>query len=211
MLDLTLELVLMSDNLTSDARPIFPRFNQLVDALEAARARYAIIGAAAVGAHGHRRYTEDIDVLVAAEDVERVLAELAPAMRELGRTPAEGPPKQVRLRSKQATTQDAVDIDILVPVNAIEEWALATAIRGRAEGRKVDIASAEALVVMKLVAYLSQPESERGGVHRTDALALLRVAKVDVPELRRFLKDSPELLDGLERLLAAPPSTDRLG
>lgn len=202
----------MADDITtSRARPIKRRFEQLLDALEAARARYAICGAVAMGAHGARRFTEGIDVLVAGEDLERTVAKLSRVMAELGREPADGPAKQVRLRSKRAKGPGAVDIDLLVPVDATEAWALATAVRARAFGRKVDVATSDALVLMKLRAYLSDPESHAGGKHRVDAMRLLDTTAVDVPLLRRFVRSHPELARELERALSAPRPRGRLG
>lgn len=203
----------MAENITGTyARPVRRRFTQLVDALERARARYAICGATAMGAHGAERFTKDIDVLVAEEDLERVLAELAPAMRELGREPKDGAPKQVRLRSKRAKTPAGVDVDLMVPVDIIERWALASGVRGRAFGRKVDLASAEALVLMKLNAYVGDPDHPRSGQHRADAAALLdAVPNLDVAMMRQFVKDSPALLDALDKILRAGPSRGRLG
>ena len=202
----------MTDDIQSSrAKPVRRRFTQLVDALERARARYAICGAVAMGAHGARRYTEDIDVLVEQADVERVAEELATSMVEIGREPAKGPAKQVRLRSKRAKTSRSVDIDLMVPVNAVEAWALATSVRARAFARKADVASTEALVLMKLGAYLSDPESRAGGKHRNDAITLLQTTRVDVAELRRFVRGTPDLASELERALAAPKPRGRLG
>ncbi len=192
-------------------RPIRRRFTQLLDALEAARARYAICGAVAMGAHGARRFTEDIDVLVADADLERVVERLARAMAEVGREPADGPAKQVRLRSRRARGPGAGDIDLLVPVDAVEAWARASPVRRLAFGRKVDLASVEALVVMKLRAYLSDPASHQGGKHRVDAMRLLLTATVDVPAVRRFARSHADLAAEFERVLAAPPPRGRLG
>lgn len=192
-------------------RPIRRRFIQLLDALEGAGARYAICGAVAMGAHGVRRFTEDIDVLIAGADLEDVVARLARSMTEIGREPSDGPAKQIRLRSRRARGPGAVDIDLLVPVDAIEAWALASPVRGRAYDRKVDLASAEALVVMKLRAYLSDPSSGAGVQHRADAMRLLLTGAVDIPSLRRFVRSDAELATELERVLAAPPPRGRLG
>ena len=201
----------MSDDMRSSrARPVRRRLVQLLDALERARARYAICGAMALGAHGAHRYTEDIDVLIASEDVERVLAELRPAMRELGRAPESGPPKQVRLRSRRARATAPVDIDVLVPVDAVETWALATAVRARSFGRKVDVVCPEALVVMKLRAYLSTKDTARGGQHLADAGWLLSTQRVDVAGLRTFVRSDPELAAELDRILSMPYSRDRI-
>jgi hypothetical protein len=213
MPELSSELALMAENITGTrARPIVRRFNQLLDALERARARYAICGAIALGAHGAERFTKDIDVLVADADLERVVAELASTMRELGREPTAGATKQVRLRSKRARTDTGVDIDLMAPIDAVEAWALATGVRAKAFGRRVDIVSPEALVLMKLRAYLSDPESGRGGQHRVDAMTLLSAAPaMDLAMMRRFVRESPELRVALEKIVAAPPPRGRLG
>lgn len=213
MPDLSSELALMAENIRgTQARPVRRRFNQLVDALERARARYAICGATAMGGHGAERFTKDIDVLVAEEDLDRVLAELSGSMRELGREPKAGPPKQVRLRSKRAKTAAGVDIDVMVPVDMIERWALVSGVRARAFERKVDLVSAEALVLMKLNAYVSDPEHPRGGIHRGDAAAIIDVVpNLDIAMMRQLLKESPALLAALDKILRAGPPRGRLG
>ncbi len=202
----------MTDDITSKAaRPVRRRFTQLVDALERAHAHYAICGATAMGAHGARRFTEDIDVLVDAASLDRVLRELSAGMVELGREPPDGPAKQVRLRSRRAKDSAGVDVDLLVPVDAVEAWALATSVRARAFDRKVDVVSLEALVLMKLRAYLSDPAAVRAGLHRSDAATLLLLPGVDLAALRQFVRSDAALAAELERVLAAPPPRGRLG
>jgi hypothetical protein len=131
-------------------------------------------------------------------------------MSEIGREPRLGPAKQVRLRSKRAK-RSSVEIDLMVPIDAVEEWALETAVRARAFERRADIVSIEALVLMKLRAYLSDPESGEGLKHRADAMRLLGNIGVDVPTLRRFVRSHADLAAELERVLAAPPPRGRLG
>lgn len=190
-------------------RPVRRRLLQLIEAAERCSARYALCGAVAMGAHGVRRFTEDIDVLVDRADVEALLAELGRSFRELGREPSEGVPAQVKLRSRRAQGAEGVDIDLLVPVDALEAWALQTAEHGDAFGRPVRLVSTQALVVMKLAAYLDDPDQPEAGRHRADAARLLRETEVDVAELREFLAQSPELLAELERILASPPPRGR--
>lgn len=210
--DLEGELALMTDDIQStDSRPVQRRFNELLDALERARAQYAICGAVALGAHGAERFTKDIDVLIADENVELVVAELAGTMSVLGREPAQGPAKQIRLRATDASTDRGVDVDLMVPVDAVEAWALSTSVRALAFGRKVDIVSVEALVLMKLRAYLSDPRSSRGPLHRADAIALLAAGSVDLTALRQFVRSDDALATELEQALAAPPPRGRLG
>lgn len=202
----------MAENITGTrARPVFRRFNQLVDVLERTRARYAICGAMAMGGHGAERFTKDIDVLIAAEDLEKVVAELASTMRVLGREPERGPAKQVRLRGKRAKTDASVDVDLMVPVDAVEAWALTSGVRGRAFGRKVDLVSAEALILMKLGAYVSDPRHPRSGQHRADAAAILEVASVDVALMRQLVKETPALRAALDEVLRAGRPRGRLG
>jgi hypothetical protein len=172
------------------ARPVRRRLAGLLDALERTRARYAVCGAVAMGAHGARRFTEDIDVLIDAGDLDPVVSALS--------------------RSKRARSATGVDVDLMVPVDAAEDWALATAVRARAFGRKLDVISPEALVVLKLRAFLSDPESRSGGKHRVDALTVLQTVKVDLPELRRFVSGHAELAGELERCLAAPAPRGRV-
>jgi hypothetical protein len=209
--DLSSELLLMTDDIkTGRARPILQRFTQVIDALEKVKARYAVCGAIALGAHGARRFTEDIDVLVADEHLEQVAAALGPALRELGREPAKGPPKQIRLRAKRARSNRAVDVDLMAPVDAVEAWALTTAVRARAFERKVDVVSAEALVLMKLRAYLSDPGSDAGLKHLSDAMKVGRTIPLDANALRTFVRSHADLAAELERVLAAPEPRGRV-
>lgn len=191
------------------SRPVRRRLLQLLEAAERSGARYALCGAVAMGAHGVRRFTEDIDVLVDRADVEALLAELGRSFREVGREPSEGVPAQVKLRSRRSSGSAAVDIDLLVPVDAIEAWALQTAESGDAFGRPVRLVTTQALVVMKLAAYLDDPDQPEAGRHRADAARLLRETEVSVDELRAFLADSPDLLGELELILASPPPRGR--
>ena len=76
-----------------------PDFRDLLCALNAAEARFLVVGAYAVGVHGHPRATKDLEVWVeaSAENAARVMAALkefgAPvadlALRDL-ETPAPG-------------------------------------------------------------------------------------------------------------------------
>jgi hypothetical protein len=78
-------------------------------------------------------------------------------------------------------------------------------------GRKVDVVSAEGLVLMKLRAYLSDSESADGVKHRADVMKVVQAAKLDIDALRAFVRSDPPLRDELERVLAAPRPKGRLG
>jgi len=201
---------LMADDLGGGRpRPVARRLRQILDALHLARARYAVVGAVAMGVHGVRRFTEGIDILVDGSDLQGALAELRRAFREIGREPAEGAPLQIKLRSRRARGPEGVDIDVLVPMDAAETWALATAVRARLGGHKADVASVEGLIVLKLRAYPSDPLSRDGLKHRADAARLVQTTRFDLGALRRFLRGSADLAAELDRLLAAPPPRGR--
>ena len=203
-------LVLMTDDpRVAKARPVRKRFLRLLDALEQVRARYAVCGAVALGAHGVRRFTEDIDLLLAPADVEPLLAALRRSFREVGRQPKKGAPYQIKLRSIR-THRTNVDIDLLVPVDAAEEWALASAQRGKLFGRRVDVVSPEALVVLKLRAHLSDPESPSGLKHLADAVALVQATPLDRRTLQRFVSSDQPLAAALMRAFAAPTPQGRI-
>jgi nucleotidyltransferase AbiEii toxin of type IV toxin-antitoxin system len=156
------------------------------------------------------RFIQDLDFFVDGADIDRVVAALSRSLRELTRQPPEGPPLQVRLRSKRARTRHAVDVDLMVPCDAVEAWALASSVRARAFDRKVDVVSPEALVLLKLRAAMSQPNAPAGHKHQFDALTLLQTTRIDIAALRRFVASDPALAAELERALAAPPDKSRV-
>lgn len=59
-----------------DEGPVPETFRRLKQVLDAAGIPHIFMGATAVNAHGHRRATEDIDVCMRAEDLERFRREL---------------------------------------------------------------------------------------------------------------------------------------
>lgn len=199
----------MSDDLTGPPRPVAEALVELVEALDRIGARYAVVGAVAMAAHGVRRFTEDIDVLVARDDLERVLPAV-PRMREVGRQPARGPAFQIKLRRPAGRSRGHVDIDLMVPVDPVETWALASALRARLAGKKVDVACAEAIVLLKLRAYLGGPRTREGLKHLSDAMALLESAHIDTMSLRRMVAGDRRLSAAFERALAAPRSRGRV-
>ena len=200
-------LHLMADDPTRrDPRPVRQRLDELIDALDVIGATSAVCGAVAMGAHGVRRFTEDIDVLIDAGDLQPLLAALS-GYDELGRQPPEGPPAQVRLRARGAGAGE-VDIDLLVPISALEQWALTTSVAGTAFGRPVRLVSVEALVVLKLQAFADNRDALVSGQHRFDIGRILEQCDVDLDAVRDFLAGHP-LLPELEAILAAPPPRGR--
>lgn len=143
-------------------------------ALAALGERYALIGGAAVGAHGAPRMTKDVDFLVGGERVFRVHG---------GGfiTFAEGVPIE---------TTDHVNIDYLAAEGAYIEQALSQAVVSHG----VPILAVEPLVALKLRANRRQD--------RIDVGALVFEAGVDGATLTKYLgENEPVLLPRLARAL----------
>ena len=62
---------------SSDGMEIHAELRVIVETLERASIDYALCGGLAVAFHGYVRFTQDIDLLVRREDVDRVTAEVA--------------------------------------------------------------------------------------------------------------------------------------
>src|SRR2546425_10283299 len=74
--------------------PIHQSLRRLVKRLEKVGIPYAVMGAMAVNLHGARRTTDDVDVLVTKEGLERFRKELLPKFYH----PVEGRPRRFRER-----------------------------------------------------------------------------------------------------------------
>jgi Uncharacterised nucleotidyltransferase len=133
---------------------------------------YAVIGAAALLAHGYARFTEDIDLLMTREGLEKFHAELI----GLGYAPA-FPGAKKRLRS----TRDGVSIEVMTtgeypgdgkpkPVSMPDPVAASVEIDG------VRFVTLEKLIELKLASGISAP-------HRLKDLAdvqeLIKIKRLD--------------------------------
>jgi len=125
----------------------------VVDALQEAGIDYALCGGVALSIHGYVRATEDIDLLVRPQDVERA----RDAVRAQGfcvATPGalvfarETPQEIVVHRVSKFAGEDFLTLDLMVVPGALEDvWA------GREkqlwEGREISVVSVEGLAAMK--------------------------------------------------------------
>ena len=71
MKDTMLEIAKRADVFFMDKSPIHKAMRRLADALQGMNIPFAIAGAMAANAHGHKRTTADVDVLMRAEDLQR--------------------------------------------------------------------------------------------------------------------------------------------
>jgi len=127
----------------------------LVDALNEADLDYALCGGLAVGIHGYPRFTKDIDLLVRAEDLDRILAVVAP----LGFTYQAGPmtfdhgkptERHVRRVSK-AGEDDLLTLDLILVEPAFQgTWEDRDLFSW--QGRQLQVVSAVGLAQMKRLA-----------------------------------------------------------
>lgn len=139
---------------------------RLAEALEARGIAYCVIGATALNLHGYRRFTEDIDILLSVEGLERFHQELVgrgyrPAFtgarkkfRETGSNipievittgeyPGDGKPKSVRFPDP-ADEYVVIDGIRTVPLPRLVELKLASGMTGR--GRLRDLADVQDLI-----------------------------------------------------------------
>ncbi|MEM1304852.1 MAG: hypothetical protein AAGG46_08140 [Planctomycetota bacterium] len=75
MPDSMLEVARRADEFFMGQSPIHQAMTRLAKTLGEMQIPFAIAGAMAAGVHGHRRMTEDVDILIAEEDLSRFKAE----------------------------------------------------------------------------------------------------------------------------------------
>lgn len=133
---------------------------------------YAVIGAVALLAHGYPRFTEDIDLVMTAEGLEKFHEELV----GLGYVPA-FPGARKRLKS----TADGVSIEVMTtgeypgdgkpkPVSMPEPTAASTEIDG------IRFVTLEKLIELKLASGMSAPDLLKD---LADVQELIKIRKLD--------------------------------
>ena len=133
---------------------------------------YAVIGAVALLAHGYPRFTEDIDLVMTAEGLEKFHEELI----GLGYVPA-FPGARKRLKS----TADGVSIEVMTtgeypgdgklkPVSMPEPTAASTEIDG------IRFVTLEKLIELKLASGMSAPDRLKD---LADVQELIKIRKLD--------------------------------
>jgi late competence protein required for DNA uptake (superfamily II DNA/RNA helicase) len=133
------------------ALSLLDEFRAVVAALESEQLEYAVAGALALAVHGAPRATTDIDLLVRAQDVDRVIKLVEP----LGYTL---PARRMRFSSGidvQRVTKveqgENLTLDLIVAEGPLER-ALASRISVEALEQRFSVVSREALIEMKALA-----------------------------------------------------------
>jgi hypothetical protein len=145
----------------------------LLDSFEREPVEYALCGGLAVAIHGHPRATMDIDVLVPAASVTRVL-DLARGAgfdvpgRKMTFGLRTGTPRDVHRVSKlDPETNSLMSLDVLVVGPGLESvWK--TRIRVDWGGRTIAIVSREGLATMKRLAGRPQDIADIAALEGTD-------------------------------------------
>ena len=154
-----------------------------LDALEAKKVSYALIGGVAAYTHGRPRPTQDIDIFVRPEDAEGVLE----VLRASGFETTRFNPNWIYKAYK-----DGVLIDIIFKSEGnlyFDEEMNKKSVLIDYHGRQVRVVSAEDFVLIKCAAH-----SEEGHHHWHDALAVLSQAQLDWDYLIHRSRKAPRRL-----------------
>jgi len=141
---------------------LYEEFAGLIDALETARAEYAVCGGLAMAIHGLPRATVDVDLIAPAKADERVL-EIA---RTLGYTiPADPMPLAAgaveikRVTKIDATSRDLLSLDLLL-VTPATEAAWRTRMRVRWARGEVWVVSRQGLISLNRLRGSGQDQDD---------------------------------------------------
>ena len=129
---------------------LYTELRTLAAALDAASIPYGLAGGLAVSLYTTPRATEDIDVLVAAVDVERVVRATAPLGFRMTGRPISVADGRIEIRRLiKIDGADLLPLDLLIVVDR----ELGEAVQGRVEkvieGQRLSIVGVDALVVLK--------------------------------------------------------------
>jgi len=121
---------------------------RLANDLEQRGIDYMVIGALALSAHGYPRFTEDIDLVMTSEDLQKFRDELDVSVKVMttGEFPGDGKPKPV---SMPRPAEASIEIDGIkfVTLEKLVELKLASGIS--ASDRLKDLADVQELIKIK--------------------------------------------------------------
>jgi len=170
-------------------------FDRAVDALNEAGASYALIGGFAVAHHGLPRPTRDIDFLVSIPRVQ--LPAVLERFRERGFAfELERVLGKLGKDHLSSIRYGGVRVDLLEAVIPVFQRALKSAVEGTIHGRKVKIASAEDLIVLKIIASREDDLRDVRGILATQG------SRLNLEAIRGSLSEccGSAAIDGFERL-----------
>jgi len=147
------------DGLPPNGPALQQAFEALVAILNERQIRYAIIGGLAVLQHTRARTTDDVDALLAV--AQTAMPGLFESLRDRGFS-IEMPRNIRELRDEGLTSFRFKDvmIDLMRPLIPAFTHILDRAVTSQVLGRDVSVASAEGLIVAKLIAMRPQDQSD---------------------------------------------------
>jgi len=128
---------------------LYDELRSLINALDRDEIEYALCGGIAMAVHGRARATVDIDILILAESLDKVMriaADLGYTVRGLDMN---FDPIQIRRVSKiEPTSRDVLTLDMILVTDAIRNiWE--TRVQASLEGGKLTVVSKEGLINLK--------------------------------------------------------------
>lgn len=147
------------DGLPPSGPALQQAFEALVAILNERGVRYAIIGGLAILQHTRARTTEDVDVLLAVPQI--AMPGLFEALRDRGFS-VDLAKSMCELRDQGLTTLQFRDVmaDLMRPLIPAYAHVLDRAVKMRVLGQEVSVASAEGLIVTKLIAMRPQDQAD---------------------------------------------------
>ena len=129
---------------------LYEELTAIIDTLESQGIQYALCGGIAVAVHGFTRATEDIDLLLPAEEADRAEAAVAPLGFTIRAHPMSFASGMMKIRrvSKIDAEGDLLMLDLLIVTEASKDvWETREQMTWR--GRPVTVVSREGLVKLK--------------------------------------------------------------
>ena len=147
------------NSLPPSGQTLTQALNSLVRTLEALSVRYAIIGGIATIQHTRLRTTNDVDALL--NPTQLATPGMLDALKANGFTvDLQRSIRELRVDGLTTIQFGQVLVDMMRPVLPVYSHVLDRAIRAEILGQSVRISSAEGLIVMKLIAFRPQDESD---------------------------------------------------
>lgn len=127
---------------------LFDELTTIVDALESADVRFALVGALALAIHGVARATEDIDVLIRPEDLDEALEAVAKSGYTAPAAPMTFASGVTMHRVSKVLGKEFMTLDFLLAEGPLRDVFDMT-IEVESDNRKLTTLSREGLIFMK--------------------------------------------------------------
>ncbi|MBC8443123.1 hypothetical protein H8D79_00200 [PVC group bacterium] len=172
----------MNSDAAKPSGPLEKSLRAAVEVFERRGVSYALMGGLALAQHGVVRATQDVDLLLTVSQIQlgTVLDDLRSAgfvfdLRETIREWQQDHMTQLEYRG--------IRVDWLAPVLPAFQHVLMTAVRCQMAGTTVRVASADGLVLLKLIAFREQDKVDAKGLLGANA------GRLDLDTVREKLRD----------------------